>query len=185
MINKDSENKRVVRTKKGINSSDSIILEQFLEHINNKRNPHLTSKEQLGVTNTGGISDGDKGDITVSGGGTVLTIDNGVVSEAKQVLADNTTNNVSTSKHGYVPKAPNDVNKWLRGDGTWATIGIIFLGFLLTNLQTPAISTTDYELEINTDMLSNLQTPAISTTDYELEINTDMLSNLSSPITVA
>jgi len=37
-----------------------------------------------------------------------------------QVLADNTTQDVSTTKHGYVPKAPNDTTKFLRGDATWA-----------------------------------------------------------------
>lgn len=41
------------------------------------------------------------------------------ITEAMQTLADNTTNDVSTSKHGYVPKAPNDTAKFLRGDGQW------------------------------------------------------------------
>lgn len=39
--------------------------------------------------------------------------------EADITLADNTTNDVSTTKHGFVPKAPNDTTKFLRGDGTW------------------------------------------------------------------
>lgn len=42
------------------------------------------------------------------------------ITEAMQVLADNTTNDVSTTKHGYAPKAPNDTTKFLRGDATWA-----------------------------------------------------------------
>jgi len=32
---------------------------------------------------------------------------------------DNTDLNVSTSKHGLCPKAPNDTTKFLRGDGAW------------------------------------------------------------------
>lgn len=42
------------------------------------------------------------------------------LTEAGQTLADNTTNDVSTTKHGYAPKAPNDATKFLRGDATWA-----------------------------------------------------------------
>lgn len=37
-------------------------------------------------------------------------------------LADNTTNDVSITKHGFTPKAPNDTTKFLRGDATWATV---------------------------------------------------------------
>jgi hypothetical protein len=35
-------------------------------------------------------------------------------------LSDNTTNDVSITKHGFAPKAPNDTTKFLRGDATWA-----------------------------------------------------------------
>lgn len=42
------------------------------------------------------------------------------VTEAMQVLADNTTNDVSTSKHGYAPKLPNDATKYLDGTGGWS-----------------------------------------------------------------
>jgi hypothetical protein len=74
-----------------------------------------------------GVADGDKGDITVSNSGATWTIDSGVVTEAKQVIADNTTNDVTTSAHGYVPKAPNLTHQWLRGDGTWAARNMTIL----------------------------------------------------------
>ncbi len=44
----------------------------------------------------------------------------GQVVEADLNLTDVTTANVSTSAHGFVPKAPNDTTKFLRGDGTFA-----------------------------------------------------------------
>ena len=43
-----------------------------------------------------------------------------LVTDANMTTTDITTNNVSTSKHGFAPKAPNDTTKFLRGDGTWA-----------------------------------------------------------------
>lgn len=43
-----------------------------------------------------------------------------LVTDANLTTTDVTTNNVSTSKHGFAPKAPNDTTKFLRGDGTWA-----------------------------------------------------------------
>jgi hypothetical protein len=44
----------------------------------------------------------------------------GSVTEALITLANNTTNDVSTTEHGFAPKAPNDTTKFLRGDATWA-----------------------------------------------------------------
>ena len=43
------------------------------------------------------------------------------VSDSNLSTSDITTNDVSTSKHGFVPKAPNDSTKYLDGTGTWST----------------------------------------------------------------
>ncbi len=59
------------------------------------------------------------GDVTSAGNAT--TIGAGKVTEAMQVLADNTTNNASTTKHGYVPKVPNVVTQFLDGTGAFST----------------------------------------------------------------
>lgn len=43
------------------------------------------------------------------------------ITEANITLADNTTNDVSTTKHGFVPKGTN-TGKFLKDDGTWDAI---------------------------------------------------------------
>ena len=43
--------------------------------------------------------------------------------EADLSLSDITTNNVSTSKHGFAPKAPNDATKYLDGTGAYSVPG--------------------------------------------------------------
>lgn len=40
--------------------------------------------------------------------------------ESDQLLSDNSTNNVSTSKHGYTPKLPNDATQYLNGIGAYS-----------------------------------------------------------------
>ncbi len=52
-----------------------------------------------------------------------LRVKDSGVTEAKFGLSDNSTADVSTSRHGLVPKAPNDAAKFLRGDGAWAAVG--------------------------------------------------------------
>lgn len=44
------------------------------------------------------------------------------ITDALLITSNITTNNVSTSKHGFVPIAPNDTTKFLRGDATWNTV---------------------------------------------------------------
>lgn len=82
----------------------------------------VPSAGQLLVGNAGGTAYApvsSSGDVTIASTG-AMTIGAAKVTEAMQVLADNTTQDVSTTKHGYVPKAPNDTTKFLRGDATWA-----------------------------------------------------------------
>jgi len=47
----------------------------------------------------------------------------GAVVEADITLAANTTNNVSTTKHGFAPVLPNDASKYLDGTGAYSTPG--------------------------------------------------------------
>jgi len=61
-----------------------------------------------------GVTNGDSHDH--SGG------DGAAIPEAGLSLSDNTTGDVSTAKHGFAPKAPNDTAKYLRGDETWAAV---------------------------------------------------------------
>lgn len=90
-----------------------------------------------------GVTDGDKGDIVVSGGGTTWIIDSGVVTLAKManlpgntVIGNNTgsvaapaaltqaqltamINTFTSALAGIVPASGGGTTKYLRADGTW------------------------------------------------------------------
>ena len=93
------------------------------------------------------VSDGDKGDITVSGGGTVWMIDPGAVTladmanlSANSIIGNNTgsaatpialtqaqvtamLNQFSSTLQGVVPASGGGTTNFLRADGTWAAPG--------------------------------------------------------------
>jgi hypothetical protein len=120
------------------------ILEEILARVTlsdlvaaNGQIPILTAGV-WSVTTPGGITDGDKGDITVSGGGLSWNIDAGAVTLAKiQNLAANTflanatgsaasAQEISTARiplfSGAITGTPS-ASTYLRGDGVWASIG--------------------------------------------------------------
>jgi len=93
------------------------------------------------------------------------------ITEAMQVLADNTTNDVSTTKHGYVPKAPNNTTQFLRADATWNApgggTGRVFLNARLWQSRTGAPTFADrganlrfagYSFSATTDNNVSIQT---------------------------
>ena len=73
-------------------------------------------------TNSGDVSvtDGSTIDFTLTGQALTAEVKDNSITETKQILADNTTNDVSTSKHGYAPKLPNDATKFLDGTGNYS-----------------------------------------------------------------
>jgi hypothetical protein len=56
------------------------------------------------------------------GGRRETPFDGYVLRENGLWLSDSTIGDVSATRHGFTPKAPNDTAKWLRGDATWASI---------------------------------------------------------------
>jgi hypothetical protein len=82
----------------------------------------------------------------------------GAVVETDITLANNTTNNVSTTKHGFCPIVPVDATKGLSGvDGTWGIVGYSPIGAIIawhkSFANTPALPSN--WVECNGQTLSN------------------------------
>lgn len=77
------------------------------------------------------------------------------ITEAQQTLANNTTNDVSTSKHGYAPILPNDVTKFFNGIGGYSVPPAATKVYISTTQQviTATSETTIYSFTLPANTL--------------------------------
>lgn len=66
------------------------------------------------------------------------------VVEADITLADNTTNNVTSTKHGFAPKSPADATKFLNGAATSAWAAVKDSDLSTSDITTNDVSTTKH-----------------------------------------
>ena len=110
---------------KGLVTSGADATTADIADSSNKR--YVTDANLVVIGNTSGtntrdvsVTDGSTIDFTLTGQALTAEVKDNSITEAKQLLADNTTNDVSTSKHGYAPKLPNDATMYLNGTGTYS-----------------------------------------------------------------
>ena len=116
---------KVTFDSKGLVTSGADATTSDIADSSNKR--YVTDAQLVVIGNTSGtntgdvsVTDGSTIDFTLTGQALTAEVKDNSITEAKQLLADNTTNDVSTSKHGYAPKLPNDATKFLNGTGTYS-----------------------------------------------------------------
>lgn len=112
-----------------------------------------------------------------------------LVTDANLTTTDITTNNVSTAKHGFVPKAPNSTVQFLRGDATWAAIPEVIQ--LAASDETTALTTGTAKITFRmpyamtlTAVRASLSTAQTSGNIFTVDINEGGASVLSTKLTI-
>lgn len=89
--------------------------DQISETASNKI---MTAAERTNLSNQSGTNTGDQ-----------------IISDATITTTDITTNDVSITKHGFAPKAPNDATQYLNGVGAYSTPSF---GTFASSMSTPS-----------------------------------------------
>lgn len=124
----------------------------------------LTNKTINGLTvttTTGTLTLANSSSIVTSGGNSITFTSTGstnvtlptsgtlaITTQATDTfgaLTDNTTNNVSSTAHGFAPKFPNNTTTFLRGDGTYAAPASSSAMTLLSTVSASGASSADVE----------------------------------------
>lgn len=111
------------------------------------------------------------------------------VTDANLSTSDVTTNNVSTSKHGFAPKAPNDSKKYLDGTGAWTSLPIEIQ--VACSDETTALTTGTAKITFRTPcamtvtaVRASLTTAQTSGNIFTVDINEGGTSILSTKLTI-
>jgi len=90
--------------------------------------------------------------------------DGAAIAEGALTLSNVTTADVTTSAHGFVPRAPNDVTKFFRGDATWDyTPATVWAA--LNGEPTGFVNRTDSTVSFNTTTREFTIAPAVTSFD--------------------
>ena len=113
----------------------------------------------------------------------------GLVTDANLSTSDITTNNVSTTKHGFVPKAPNNTTQFLRGDASWASLPAELV--IAASDETTALTTGTAKVTFRmphamtvTSVRASLSTAQASGSIFTVDINEGGTSILSTKLTI-
>lgn len=132
-------------------------------------------------------ADGTSGQVLKTNGSAVLSFAS--VTDAELSTSDVTTNNVSTSKHGFAPKAPNDAKKYLDGTGAWTSLPIEIQ--VACSDETTALTTGTAKITFRTPcaitvtaVRASLTTAQTSGNIFTVDINEGGTSILSTKLTI-
>ena len=120
-------------------------------------------------------------------GNTKTAASAGTVTESNLSLSDVTTLDVSTTKHGFAPKVPNDATKYLDGTGAYSVpSGAV----ALAGVQVTLVTITDAQFRgmATTPVIFSIAAPgarkAIQPLDYQIAFELTRNFSASTTITV-
>lgn len=131
-----------------INQNTDSIVQDIVRLVNALKAYKIDlTADVVNLLPLGSFTEGASGTF-LAGAGTTTPSVYRAVTDADLSLSAITTNNVSTTKHGFAPTLPNDATKFLDGTGNYSSPGIgIFLSTThLTGNQFAALNTTPFTL---------------------------------------